>query len=172
MDDREVSSSKYVLVEAEDPHHFEMASILFREYAAQLGVDLGFQDFESELTQLPLMYGPPSGCLLIVMNDGTAVGCGAVRGLSDGICEMKRLYIRSDQRGTSLGRRVAERLVEKARALGYETMRLDTLVEMTPARSLYRSLGFREITAYYHNPLSNSVYMELSLTRVEPDAQA
>jgi len=155
---------EYVLVEGSAPHDYAMAGVLFREYAAQLGVDLCFQDFASELKQLPVMYGAPTGCLLLVMQGGRPVGCGALRKLADGVCEMKRLYIRSEARGTSLGRRVAERLVEKAAALGYATMRLDTLAQMAPAQRLYRSLGFREIAAYYSNPLANSVYMELSLT--------
>jgi ribosomal protein S18 acetylase RimI-like enzyme len=160
----EMSSSKYMLIEADHPHHFEMARVLFQEYAAQLGVDLCFQDFASELNQLSHMYGAPSGRLVLVMDGTVAVGCGALRRLSVGVCEMKRLYIRSDARGASLGRRVAEHLLDSARTLGYEKMRLDTLADMAPAQSLYRSLGFHEIAPYYNNPLSNSVYMELSLT--------
>jgi ribosomal protein S18 acetylase RimI-like enzyme len=128
-------------------------------------VDLCFQDFATELKQLPVMYGKPTGCLLVVMQGARPVGCGALRKLSDGVCEMKRLYIRSEARKLSLGRRVAERLVERAAALGYAAMRLDTLAQMAAAQNLYRSLGFREIAAYYDNPLSNSVYMELSLTQ-------
>jgi putative acetyltransferase len=166
-----MSDLMYVLVEADSPRHFDMSRILFQEYAVQLGVDLCFQDFASELNQLTAMYGPPSGCLLLVMSGATAVGCGALRSLADGVCEMKRLYVRSEHRGACLGRRVAERLVEKARTLGYEKMRLDTLAEMIPARNLYRSLGFREIAAYYDNPLSNAVYMELALLSVGSDAQ-
>jgi putative acetyltransferase len=157
-----------MLVEGSAPHHYEMAGVLFREYAAQLGVDLCFQDFASELNQLPVMYGTPTGCLLLAMEGDRPVGCGALRKLSDGVCEMKRLYIRGEARKLSLGRRIAERLVERAAALGYEAMRLDTLVHMTAAQNLYRSLGFREIAAYYSNPLANSVYMELSLTPGAP----
>jgi ribosomal protein S18 acetylase RimI-like enzyme len=162
-DDDKLRNAEYVLIEGSAPHHYEMAGALFREYAVQLGVDLCFQDFSSELNQLPVMYGAPTGCLLLVLRGDRPVGCGALRKLSDGVCEMKRLYIRSEARGASLGRRVAERLVEKAAALGYAAMRLDTLADMGPAQKLYRSLGFREIAAYYSNPLSNSVYMELSL---------
>jgi ribosomal protein S18 acetylase RimI-like enzyme len=170
QDDSELNDAAYMLVEGSTPHHYEMAGDLFREYAAQLGVDLCFQDFASELKQLPIMYGKPTGCLLLVLQGDRPVGCGALRKLSDSVCEMKRLYIRSEARGASLGRRVAERLVERAAALGYEVVRLDTLAHMAAAQNLYRSLGFREIAAYYSNPLANSVYMELSLTPGRPGA--
>jgi putative acetyltransferase len=164
QDDEKMVGPEYALIEGSAPHHYEIAGALFREYAAQLGVDLCFQDFASELKQLPIMYGAPAGCLILVMRGTRPLGCGAFRKLSDGVCEMKRLYIRSEARKLRLGRRIAERLVQKAAALGYAAMRLDTLAQMAPAQTLYRSLGFREIAAYYDNPLSNSVYMELSLT--------
>jgi ribosomal protein S18 acetylase RimI-like enzyme len=153
----------FTLVEAESAQHFAIAGLLFRDYAAQLGVDLCFQGFESELQVLPLMYGPPSGCLVLVMKGATAVGCGGLRELADGVGEMKRLYIRPAERGVGLARRVALSLLGKAAALGYSAVRLDTLAEMTAARGLYGSLGFREIAAYYDNPLPQSVYMELRL---------
>lgn len=164
------TKSSFALVEAVLPHDFEAAALLFREYAAALGVDLCFQNFDAELQQLSRMYGRPSGCLLLVLDGDNPVGCGALRKLSDGICEMKRLYVRSEARGAKLGRRMAERLVANARALGYRAMRLDTLQHMTAAQGLYRSLGFREIAAYYDNPLTNSVYLELDLACGELDA--
>jgi GNAT superfamily N-acetyltransferase len=166
--DSSTGGSALALVEAATPPQFEMAGLLFREYAAQLGIDLCFQGFEAELQALPLMYGPPSGCLLLAMNGATAVGCGGLRRLSDGVGELKRLYVRHAVRGAGVARRVAQGLLAKARALGYATLRLDTLAEMTAARRLYGSLGFREIAAYYDNPLPQSVYMELRLADAEP----
>jgi ribosomal protein S18 acetylase RimI-like enzyme len=157
----------YQLVEAVSPAQFDAARSLIEEYAAQIGasmgVDLGFQNFEAELNQLPNMYGPPSGCLLLANRDDEWVGCGALRRFSDDVCEMKRLYVKPNVRGANLGRHLTERLVAKARALGYRRMVLDTLAEMAAAQTLYRSLGFREIEPYYFNPMAGASYMELDL---------
>ncbi len=153
----------YTLVPAAAPAQFEAAGRLFREYAADLGVDLCFQGFESELLQLPVMYAPPDGGLLLAMRGAAAVGCGAVRGLSGDIGELKRLYVRPPHRGVGVGRLIAEQLLERARRLGYGSLRLDTLDHMTAARTLYQSLGFREIPAYYASSLPNSVYLEVTL---------
>jgi putative acetyltransferase len=154
-----------VLTEAAAAGDFAAARVLFQEYAAGLGVDLCFQGFEAELGRMPEMYGAPEGCLFVAHAEERLVGCGALRRLTAGkICEMKRLYVRPEARGTGLGRILAESLVAKGRSLGYAIMRLDTLAHMIAARELYRSLGFAEITAYYENPLPNVVYMELDLT--------
>ena len=161
----------YLLVEAVSSAHFDAARSLIEEYAAQIGasmgVDLGFQNFEAELNQLPNMYGPPSGCLLLAKRDDEWVGCCALRRFSGDTCEMKRLYVKPNIRGANLGRQLTERLVIKARALGYRRMVLDTLENMIAAQTLYRSLGFREIEPYYFNPIAGVSYMELDLETSE-----
>jgi GNAT superfamily N-acetyltransferase len=129
----------YRLVEAQTAAQFDAARSLIEEYAAQIGasmgVDLGFQDFAAELNQLPDMYGPPSGCLLLASRDDEWIGCCALRRFSDDVCEMKRLYTKPKARGENLGRRLTERLVAKARALGYRRMVLDTLEDMVAAQA-------------------------------------
>ena len=110
---------------------------LLREYASSLQVELEFQRFDDELAGLPGAYVPPGGALLVARANTGLVGCVAVRALDERTCEMKRLYVRSSQRGTGLGRRLAEASIAEARRLGYRAMRLDTLPEMGAARSLY-----------------------------------
>lgn len=143
--------------------------VLFREYEASLDFDLDFQDFEEEMADLPGKYAPPEGCILIATAGDDPAGCVALRKLEDWICEMKRLYVRPRFRGLRIGAALASAIADEARRIGYGRMRLDTVVSMKEARSLYTSMGFEEIAAYCHNPLPNAAYMELRLEdRDEP----
>lgn len=151
-------------IQASQVDEIDAARGLFREYEAWLGLDLCFQNFEKELAELPGAYAPPTGRLLLAFENDLLVGCVALRKLSDGVCEMKRLFLRPQFHGQGCGRELAERIVAEARDAGYERMRLDTLPEqMGKAIALYRSLGFKEIEPYYQNPVPGALFMELVL---------
>jgi GNAT superfamily N-acetyltransferase len=141
---------------------------LFREYANSPGVSPCWQDFDRELATLPGKYSPPEGRVMLAhhIDPGKTenlVGCIAMRKLEEGICEMKRLYVRPEFRGEGAGRDLAEALIAEARSIGYGKMRLDTLPIMREAQQLYRMLGFREIPAYQKDPTPGALFFELDL---------
>jgi putative acetyltransferase len=168
---------------AADASMEELAAVrrLFREYAASLGFDLGFQGFEEELAALPGEYAPPCGSLLLALAgerdresaapaiaarpapELRALGCVALRPLDEATCEMKRLYVPPEHRRQGLGRSLAERVLAEARAIGYRRVRLDSIASMKEALGLYRSLGFRSIAPYRYNPIPGALYLELDL---------
>ena len=153
------------ILQAETSEQIEAAKKLFREYEKWLGLDICFQGFEEELAALPGNYAKPGGRLFIASVDGKIAGCIALRKFEENICEMKRLYLRDNFRGSGLGNKLIEKLIEEANLIGYKKMRLDTLPgKMNKAVRLYESHGFRQIPAYYHNPYSETLYMELDLS--------
>ena len=152
------------LIEATVPEPIEQVRNLFVEYGGSLGFSLCFQSFDEELKSLPGLYVPPSGRLLLARYAGRPAGCVAVRKLEAGVSEMKRLYVRPDNRGMGLGQMLVERVIAEARIIGYERMRLDTIVSAMPdAIALYRKLGFQEIAPYSVIPKEGALWMELRL---------
>jgi GNAT superfamily N-acetyltransferase len=136
---------------------------LVEEYAASLPIDLSFQDFPQEIESLSRHYGAPDGCFIVAGRDGAVIGCGAFRRFSVSACEMKRLYVIPDRRGEGVGRKIVAALVDRARALGYRSMLLDTLPAMSGAQSLYASFGFTQTAPYRFNPVAGATYWKLDL---------
>lgn len=150
----------------DSPGDLATARTLFREYADSIGVDLCFQDFETELATLPGAYRPPHGALLLAEGGGEAAGCVALRPLEPpAVAELKRLYVRPGARGVGLGAALTAAALKLAREAGYARIRLDTLPTMAAAQALYRRLGFREIPPYRLNPIPGALYMQCELAR-------
>jgi putative acetyltransferase len=137
---------------------------LFREYENELDENICFQSFETELNDPLKKYGPPSGDLVLAYWNNEPAGCVALtRMKEDGACEMKRLYVKPSFRKNKIGVMLVEKLLISAKEKGYTTMRLDTLQKLESAIRLYKNFGFKNISAYYNNPLSGVVYMEKEL---------
>ena len=148
---------------------YRTARALFVEYADSLGFSLSYQGFDRELEELTTRYAPPSGALLLARVGAEVAGIVALRRTTSEIGEMKRLYVRRAYRGRrddgpSLGRALADAIVESARALGYRRVRLDTVASrMESAMRLYDAMGFVRIAPYYESPIADTVFMELLL---------
>lgn len=152
------------LIQATSDEEIRQARQLFEEYAAWLGLNLCFQNFDKELAELPGQYAPPSGRLFLAYENDQLAGCIALRQIGDGISEMKRLYVRPEFRSQGLGRRLTENLLREAGEIGYRRVRLDTLPgKMDQAIAMYRALGFKNIAPYYNNPVVGAAFMELVL---------
>lgn len=141
----------------------EIVRTLLVEYVDSLGFDLVFQNFEEELRNLPGEYAAPEGCLLLAKYQDQPAGCVALRKLSDGICEGKRLYVRPQFRGLKIGRKLVEAIIAEARRIGYSSIQGDTVPSMQIAQALYASLGFKEIEPYCRNPVEGAKFIELKL---------
>jgi putative acetyltransferase len=155
---------EFHFVPAESPEQIAAIRELFLEYAQSLGFSLCFQGFDKELADLPGDYAPPRGRLILASRKGDTAGCVALHPISGDICEMKRLYVRPEFRGSGLGRALAERVIAEAREIDYKKLRLDTVEpRMKAAVTMYRQLGFMEIEPYRPNPIAGALYMELEL---------
>ncbi|MFX1380402.1 MAG: GNAT family N-acetyltransferase [Promethearchaeota archaeon] len=136
---------------------------LFIEYAESLNIDLNFQNFDQELRWLSIYYSIRKGCLLLAYFEDNLAGCVGLRYFENGICEMKRLYVRPEFRRKKIGLELSKSIINRAKELGYKYIRLDTLPFMKEAINLYISLGFKEIPPYRYNPFEKARFYELKL---------
>ena len=150
---------------ANDTEAIEQVRQYFRNYAAWLGVDLSYQNFDQEMASLPGTYATPEGRLFFAEVDGRPAGCVGVRPLtdSDGVCEMKRLYVDPEQRGHGIGATLALAAIKAAKEIGYRKLMIDTLPNMRMAVKLYRELGFTEAPNYYQTPVEGTMFLALDL---------
>jgi GNAT superfamily N-acetyltransferase len=152
------------IVPAESAAQLDAIRVLLLEYWENRKLELFVFDFDQELAGLPGAYAPPDGRLFLAQWENKPAGCVALRKLESGICEMKRLYLSPKFRGKGVGKILAEFIINEARKIGYQKMRLDTIqANMQEAIVLYRQLGFNEIAPYRVNPLPGVIFMELVL---------
>ncbi|EXI89160.1 MAG: Carbonic anhydrase 2 [Candidatus Accumulibacter sp. BA-94] len=156
-------STKLSILTAADGVQLEHVRQFIRNYAAWLGVDLSFQEFDQEMAALPGAYVPPAGRLFYAERDGEPAGCVAIRPFSSGLCELKRLYVEPRHRSYGVGRDLTLAAIKAAKEIGYRKLLLDTLPAMRVAVKLYRELGFKETPAYYQTPLEGTMFLALDL---------
>ena len=103
----------------------------------------------------PGELGPPGGAFLVGFDGDAAVCCGGIKRLDDGACELKRMYVVPEARGTGAGRELLAALEDRARAMGYAIARLDTGPRQPEAEAWYRRAGYEEIGNFNANPVAS-----------------
>ncbi len=137
---------------------YKTAASLFKEYAAWLNIDLGFQHFEKELKGLKEMYAEADCGIILCKKENNFIACVAIRKINTDIAELKRMFVKPAYQQKGTGKELLEKAIKLAGDLQYSYIRLDTLNYMTPAINLYKQYGFYKIEAYYNNPNKTAVY--------------
>jgi putative acetyltransferase len=146
---------------AASPAQFEAGREIFTQYAGFLNLDLSFQGFTEEMASLSAVYGPPAGCLLLAQTvGGKCVGAVGLRKLETGVAEIKRMFVLPEYQGIGVGNALMEAFIPKAKELGYNSIKLDSIRSLDKALTLYRKFGFVEIESYRYNPFPDAVFME------------
>jgi putative acetyltransferase len=150
-------------IRAAGPADHEGVSRELAEYFAFLGEQVDAAGLDHDVADWQAEYDGTVGVMLIVVDPaGRVVGTAAVRRLEPGVTELKRMWLRPVCRGRGLARRLMDRVLEEARALGGRVLRLDSEQRLAAAVRLYRSYGFEEIPDYNRNPRAE-LWMELRL---------
>ena len=129
-------------------------------------IDQYYESLLSELAALPGKFRAPDGCLLLVYDDGRALGAVAYRKLDAESCEMKSMFVDTSVHGSGVGAALASEIIRCAQKAGYRKMKLETGVRQVAAQRLYERLGFQDIEPYY--PVSEALrplarFMEILL---------
>jgi putative acetyltransferase len=158
-------SSMIQIIHSHMPEQVGKVRSLFGQYAISMGLNLGFQNFDDELINLPGDYTPPAGALLMAVERSASIGCVAMRPIDRSICEMKLLFVKPAHRGKGVGRQLMESIVDEAKKAGYLSMRLDAIPTMHEAIRLCQSIGFHEIEPTCWNPIPGALYFEMDLIK-------
>ena len=169
--ENKIQTSAIKIIQPSSKEHFDATRRLFREYfellytLPEMTLNMDLQSHSGELADLENgKYVPPLGAILLSTSGGEYTGVVALRKLEKDTCEMKRLYVRPQYRGESIGLHLAQRIVQKGRDLGYTKMRLDTHPHLQKAYRLYQSIGFYDIPQYNQNNVPGAIFMEIDLT--------
>ena len=148
---------------ANTANDYAAAQEMFRAYAAAININLDFQHFEEELSNLSKMYSPPQGGIILASDHESVIGCVAIRRINESEGELKRMYVSPEYQNKGFGKILLQKALMLARECNYEKVKLDTLNYMSAAIHLYQQAGFYEIPPYYSNPISTAVYFEIEI---------
>jgi GNAT superfamily N-acetyltransferase len=166
------------LVRVQSPMDVATAVELAREYGewavriakSEYGIDAEAESERGLSTSIDELLGPRA-TLYLALDRGVPVGIGGLKPVSFEVAEIKRLYVRPTARGSGFGRALLAQLLDDARRLAFDLVRLESAAFMGEAHALYRSFGFQEVEPYDGREFEDvpgaegiQVFMALELT--------
>lgn len=112
------------------------------------------------------LFREPRSAYFVALNEQEVIGGGGIfptSGLPADTCELVKMYLRPDARGTGLGRKLIETSLAFAKEAGFKNVYLETMPELKPALKAYEKLGFR----YLDGPMGNSGHTGCTLWMVK-----
>ena len=103
----------------------------------------------------PGELSPPEGGFVLLVRGGRALAGGGLKRSAERICEIKRMFVVPEARGSGLGARLLEELEALARDLGYAVARLDTGPKQPGAQRMYERAGYVAVAEYNANPYAS-----------------
>jgi putative acetyltransferase len=122
------------------------------EYGA---VGCGYSIQDAEVDAMFEAYPSPKAGFFVLEKDRTILGCGGfapLAGAAADVCELRKMYFRSELRGKGQGARLLGFILDAARAARYKLCYLETLQSMTHAQKLYQRHGFEP----HDSPMGNT----------------
>lgn len=150
-----------------EPHQDAAMAAIVRAALKAHGLDIpGTAYFDEALDHLSVYYDRPGRAYYVLLEDGAVtggVGLAQFEGLP-GCCELQKLYLSPAAQGRGLGYRMIRFIEERARALGYRQMYLETHTNLQAAIHEYERSGYRQIprpAAVIHTTMDRFYIKEL-----------
>ena len=145
-----MSGDNYTIRPPQTQQEWDALPPLLLDYSHEFDDDTCFTTFDAEMADIRNVYTAEGSHMILALENSTnnIVGCVAMRTLSPGVSEMKRLYVIPSHRGNGLGKKLALTIMDYAENHHYTIMLLDTMHQMQSAQALYRQLGFHVVDPY------------------------
>lgn len=130
----------------------------------------GFASSDAELDDMYCAYQADNKAFYVVVKDHQVLGIGGLAPLDgeehSGICELRKMYFDPQLRGLGIGKQMIDKCIAKAKEIGFHTMYLETIPEMTAAQGLYKSRGFEYLDKAKGNTCHSAcqVFMQKKLS--------
>ena len=117
---------------------------------------------DADLKDIEKNYLTRGGLFELIENRGGLIGTVGLYPIDGEVCELRKMYLLPQARGTGLGKYILERTVDQARRLGFRKIVLETSSKLEAAIQLYRSFGFGPTRLEHPSSRADQAY-ELNL---------